>query len=83
MEWWTSRSCTEVQKERHVDTDYTCLLVNLEALNDVVFNGDVAPQVTIKRKIREEYDRWRLAKLFRSVGFGFFGPSLILWQLRE
>jgi hypothetical protein len=37
----------------------------------VVFNGAVASQVTIKEKIKEEFDRRRLANLFRSSSFLF------------
>jgi hypothetical protein len=41
------------------------------------------PQVAIKEKIKEEYESWRRAKLFRGTGFGFPDPSVTLWQLGE
>jgi hypothetical protein len=44
----------------------------------VVFNGAVVSQNSIGEKIREEFDRWRLAKLFRSTLFVFLDPSLVL-----
>jgi hypothetical protein len=37
----------------------------------VVFNGVVASQICIKEKIKEECDRWKLMKLFRSSFFVF------------
>jgi hypothetical protein len=41
----------------------------------VVFN-DVQPDArTIKAKIREEYIRWRLARLYRSGSFRFPEPA--------
>jgi hypothetical protein len=46
-------------QERHVDIDHPCQ-------NDVMFNRAVASQMTIKRKIKDEFVRLRLAKLFRS-----------------
>jgi hypothetical protein len=49
----------------------------------MVFNGTVAFQVTIKEKIKEEFDRWRLAKLFHSFYFVFPKPVEIPWELRE
>jgi hypothetical protein len=51
--------------------------------NDVVFNGAVASQMTIKRKIKDEFVRWQLAKLFCSDVFGFPQPNLFVWQLGE
>jgi hypothetical protein len=38
-------------------------------MNDVVFNADVAPHSVIRDKVREEFDRWRLAKIFRGTLF--------------
>jgi hypothetical protein len=40
--------------------------------NDVVFNGASPSQRSIRENIKAEYDRWRLAKLFRGALF-FFG----------
>jgi hypothetical protein len=36
--------------------------------NDVFFNGSVASQYTIKNKVCEKFDRWRLAKLLCRGG---------------
>jgi hypothetical protein len=49
----------------------------------VVINGAVVSQVTIKEKIKAEFDRWWLVKLFRSTGFAFPEPVEIPWQYRE
>ena len=63
-----------------------CLLVMWiiwKQRNDVVFNGAVPSQACIKEKIREECDRWKLAKLFRSSFFVFPKPVATPWQLGE
>jgi hypothetical protein len=39
--------------------------------NDVVFTGAVVSQNAIRGKIREEFDRWRRAKLFHGTFFSF------------
>jgi hypothetical protein len=47
----------------------------------VVFNDAVAALLGIIREnIKEEYDRWRLAKLFRDIAFSFLEPRDLLWQ---
>jgi hypothetical protein len=51
--------------------------------NDVVFNGVPAAHLTIRDRISTEFDRWRLAKLFRGTLFVFLDPSLLPWQLGE
>jgi hypothetical protein len=45
--------------------------------NDVVFNGAVASHATIRDKVREEFERWRIAKLFRGMLFVFLDPTVI------
>jgi hypothetical protein len=40
----------------------------------VVFNGARSDVEAILARIREEYGRWRLARLFRSNSFGFVEP---------
>jgi hypothetical protein len=40
----------------------------------VVFNGARPDVGVILARIREEYNRWRLARLFRSDSFGFVEP---------
>jgi hypothetical protein len=40
----------------------------------VVFNGALPAASEIRRRIKEEYDRWRLAKLFRGDVFDFVEP---------
>jgi hypothetical protein len=47
--------------------------------NDVVFNWVVASQIEIKEKIKEEHGRWRFAKLFRGMIFGFPKPLSLVW----
>jgi hypothetical protein len=43
--------------------------------NDVVFNGALPSQMTIREKSKVGYDRWRQAKLCRHVVFFF--PKLV------
>jgi hypothetical protein len=47
----------------------------------VVFNGARPEVVAIESRIREEYIRWRLARLFRSDSFGF--PEPVPWIGQE
>jgi hypothetical protein len=47
----------------------------------VVFNGARTEVEIILARIREEYDRWRLARLFRSDSFGFAEP--VMWIAGE
>jgi hypothetical protein len=42
--------------------------------NDVVFNGARPEVEAILARIREDYSRWRLAKLFRTDSFGLVEP---------
>jgi hypothetical protein len=41
----------------------------------VVFNGARPDVEVIEARIREKYNMWRLARLFRSNSFGF--PKLV------
>jgi hypothetical protein len=43
----------------------------------VVFNGARPELEVILAKVREEYGRWRLARLSRSDSFGF--PEPVSW----
>jgi hypothetical protein len=43
----------------------------------VVFNGAQPKLEVILAKVREEYSRWHLARLFRSDSFGF--PEPVPW----
>jgi hypothetical protein len=52
-------------------------------INDVVFNGAVASHGAIRDKVREEFERWRLAKLFRGSLFVFLDPTVVPWQHGE
>jgi hypothetical protein len=47
----------------------------------VVFNRARLDVEAILARIREEYGRWCLARLFRSDSFGFVEP--VLWIARE
>jgi hypothetical protein len=47
--------------------------------SDVVFNGDVASQSAINDEVREDFGRWRLAKLFRGMPFVFHDSSVLPW----
>jgi hypothetical protein len=49
--------------------------------NDVVFNGARPDVEVVLARIREEYNRWRLARLFRSDSFGFVEP--MSWIMGE
>jgi hypothetical protein len=51
--------------------------------NGVVFNGAVASHAAFGEKIKEEYDRWRLAKLLCENAFSFPEHRELLWQLEE
>jgi hypothetical protein len=42
--------------------------------NDPVFNGAQPGVEAILARVREEYSRWRLARLFHSESFGFAEP---------
>lgn len=48
-----------------------------------MFNGAVASPVAIREKVKEEYDRWRLAKLVLGTAFTFPEPRELMWQLGE
>jgi hypothetical protein len=45
--------------------------------NDVVFNRERPDMEVILARIRAEYTRWRLARLFYSDSFGF--PEPVSW----
>jgi hypothetical protein len=47
----------------------------------VVFNGALLNVEIISARIREEYGRWHLARLFRSLSFGF--AELVPWMAGE
>jgi hypothetical protein len=81
VDWWTSRSCPR----SHQRDLWTAIILVFWCIwrNDVVFNGAAPSQACIKEKIREECDRWKLAKLFRSSVFVFPEPVATPWQLGE
>jgi hypothetical protein len=66
-----------------MDCYHLGLLVHLEAPEHVVFNAVVASESSIREKIREEFDRLRLAKLFRGTHFVFPETSHVPWQHGE
>jgi hypothetical protein len=74
IHWWTSRPCP---KETRRDL-WTSIILIFWCIwrhrNDVVFNGARPDVGVILARIREEYSRWRLARLFRSDSFGFVEP---------
>lgn len=83
LEWWSSRTCPTA----HRRDMWTAIILVFWCIwrhrNDVVFNGVAASQFAIRDRISLEFDRWRLAKLFRGTLFVFLDPSLLPWQLGE
>jgi hypothetical protein len=78
--WWSTRSSSSA-----VCRDlWTVLILVFWCIwmhqNNVVFNGVTPVAGVIKSKIREEFERWRLAGLFRTDSFSFPLP-LPLWLL--
>jgi hypothetical protein len=59
---------------RSLDRYHPDLLVHLEAPNDLVFNGATPEVGAILARIREDYSRWRQARIFRSDYFGLVEP---------
>jgi hypothetical protein len=77
LQWWTSRPCPKAS-QRDLWTAITLVFWCIwRHRNDVVFNGARPELGVILAKIREEYGRWRLARLFRSDSFGF--PEPLPW----
>lgn len=79
IQWWTSRPCPKaLQRDL-----WTSIILVFWCLwrhrNDVVFNGASPAVEAVKTRIKEEYDRWRLARLCRVEGFGFPEPLPLLW----
>jgi hypothetical protein len=66
-----------------VDRYNLSLLVHLEASERRGLQRVVASQSAIRDRIRDEFDRWGLAKLFCSTLFVFHDLSLLPWQLGE
>jgi hypothetical protein len=64
---------------RHVDNYHPNLLCIWRHRNYVVFNGATLSLLTIREKIKVEYDRWCLAKIFRGVLFSFPEPVDLPW----
>jgi hypothetical protein len=78
--WWSSLSCT-----RSVRRDmWTAIILVFWCIwrhrNEVVFNGATPAAAAIRHRIREEYQRWRVARLFRSESFGFPEPFPFSWR---
>jgi hypothetical protein len=44
-------------------------------------NGAMSSPAAIREKIKDEYDRWCLEKLFHGAAFSFPEPRELLWQL--
>jgi hypothetical protein len=82
LEWWTNRPCPAAHR-REMWTAINYHPGFLGHRNDVVINGAVASQSAIRDKVREEFDRWRLAKLFRGMLFVFHDSSVTPWQHGE
>jgi hypothetical protein len=80
LEWWTSRACPTA----HRRDMWTAIILVFWCIwrhrNDVVFNGAVASHGAIRDKVREEFERWRLAKLFRGTFFVFLDLTVVPWQ---
>jgi hypothetical protein len=72
--WWTSRPCPKAT-QRDL---WTAIILVFWCIwrhrNDVVFNGATPEVGAILARIREDYSRWRQARLFRSDSFGLVEP---------
>jgi hypothetical protein len=72
--WWSSLPCPKATKRDL----WTAIILIFWCIwrhqNDVVFNGARSDVKAILARIREEYGRWRLARLFCSNSFGFVEP---------
>jgi hypothetical protein len=77
LEWWTSRACPTA----HRRDMWTAIILVFWSIwrhrNDVVYYGVVASHGAIRDKVREEFERWRLAKLFRGTLFVFLDPTVV------
>jgi hypothetical protein len=83
VSWWTSRP-GQGASQRDLWTSLILVFWSIWThRNDVVFNSARPAVLAIKTKIREEYGRWRLARLFRSDSFGFPEPVELWRQLGE
>ena len=80
IEWWSSLTCPSADRRDL----WTAIILVFWCIwrhrNDVVFNGAAPEAVAIKRRIKEEFGRWRLARLFRSEAFGFPEPFSFSWR---
>jgi hypothetical protein len=83
LEWWTSRSCPAAHEQ-----DMSLLSSWFSGASggtgtNMVFNGAMASQSAIRKKITEEFNRWRLAKLFRGMLSVSYETSVLPWQHEE
>jgi hypothetical protein len=73
--WWVSRPFPQVTLQRDLWTSIILVFWCIwRHRNDIVFNRAQPGVGTIQAKIREEYARWHLARLYRSGSFGFPEP---------
>lgn len=80
VHWWTSLHCPSAVRRdlwKAVILVFWCIWRHR---NDVVFNGTTPAVETIRHRIREEFQRWRVARLFRSESFGFPEPFPFSWR---
>jgi hypothetical protein len=81
LQWWASRPCPKATQRDFWTTTILIFWCIWRHCSDVVFNGAWPAVETILARIREEYSRWRLARLFRSESFGF--PEPVPWIAGE
>ena len=49
----------------------------------MVFSGTTPSALAIRNKVKDEYDCWKAAKLFRGIVFGFPEPLPPLLDIGE
>jgi hypothetical protein len=78
LRWWTSLPCPKATQR---DLWTTTILCIWRHRNGAVFNNARPDVVVIETRIREEHNRWRLARIFCSDSFDFL--ELVPWIGRE
>jgi hypothetical protein len=83
VHWWTSLHCPSAVRRDLWTAVILVFWCIWRHRNDVVFNGATPAVETIRHRIREEFQRWRVARLFRSESFGFPEPFPFSWRDRD
>jgi hypothetical protein len=80
VHWWTSLRCPSAVRRdlwTSIILAFSCIWRHRI---DVVFNGATPVVAAIRHRIREEFQRWRVARLFRSDSLGFSEPFPFSWR---